>query len=477
MAKEKKIIFSNPEATIAKYSSKEVFCEDAQGTVWCNDEFYNNLVSPIMTYGEIYIISVHSPKKGDYKILLIRSDQDNFQHLYDKNGEFVRSSTKDILNDEGFSGIMHKLGYSKPDYLTQKIKMFVTGKVDDSIFDSLRFLEYVDIKEPLGQSELVFDFSEHADEVEKLFFLSDYDLYYIQCALSDNSNCEIGDDPGFLLDDQFAEGNTILPEYFYEDNQAKELAKKIYKFFKPNFDFENMGGQQAREVNRILVGMFRDELFDFMDTQVNYADKASFVAMRKNIFEDLEKIKERTGLMWNPLTGEVRIKLVDAFAFLIQNGSSYDNFHDAVSTFFERANFGISGYNEDRWDFFNEDNFDTEGFSNEVLPILEEIFNKINSPKVRDSLGVYKFIADNSDYRGEMKNPTTGVSYRIDKIDYENGTISFSKWGEWRPKQTTMTNQEFVDWMTNEKLNLESYSILLSLQQILSDDPRKNRLT
>jgi len=182
-------------------------------------------------------------------------------------------------------------------------------------------------------------------------------------------------------------------------------------------------------------------------------------------------------LMWNPLSGEVRIKLVDAFTFLIQNDSSHHNFHDVVSTFFERANFGISGYNEDRWDFFNEDNFDTKGFSNEVLPILEEIFNKINSPKVRDSLGVYKFIADNSDYRGEMKNPTTGVSYRIDKIDYENGTISFSKWGEWRPKQTTMTNQEFVDWMTNEKLNLESYSILLSLQQILSDDPRKNRLT
>jgi hypothetical protein len=102
MAKEKKIIFSNPEATIAKYSSKEVFCEDAQGTVWCNDEFYNNLVSPIMTYGEIYIISVHSPIKGDYKILLIRSDNEGFRPLYDKNGEFVRSSSEKIFNDEKF---------------------------------------------------------------------------------------------------------------------------------------------------------------------------------------------------------------------------------------------------------------------------------------------------------------------------------------------------------------------------------------
>lgn len=477
MAKEKKIIFSNPEATIAKYSSKEVFCEDAQGTVWCNDEFYNNLVSPIMTYGEIYIVSVHSPIKGDYKILLIRSDNEGFRPLYDKNGEFVRSSSEKIFNDEKFVTILNKLTYSRPDYLAEKIRMFVTGKVDDSIFDSLRFLEYVDIKEPLGQSELVFDFSERDDEVEKLFFLSDYDLHYIKCALDDDLDCEIGDDTDYLLNENFAEGYAILPGYFYQDNQAKELAKKIYKFFKPNFDFEDFGTHQAREVNLILIKMFENELYDFMSTQVIFADKASLLAMRKDILENLEKVKQQTGLRWNPLSGEVRIKLSDAFAFLIQSDSSYYNFHDVMSSFFEKANFGLNGYNEDRNEFFNEDNFDTEEFSKEVLPILEDIYNKINFPRVRESLGVYKFIADNSNYRGELKNPITGASYGIDEINYQNGTISFSEWVTWRRKKYTMTNQEFVDWMTNEKLKLESQDILLSLQQILSDDPRKNRLT
>jgi hypothetical protein len=148
-----------------------------------------------------------------------------------------------------------------------------------------------------------------------------------------------------------------------------------------------------------------------------------------------------------------------------------------MSSFFEKANFGLDGYDEDRNEFFNEDNFDTEEFSKEVLPILEDIYNKINFPRVRESLGVYKFIADNSNYRGELKNPITGASYRIDEINYQNGTISFSEWITGRRKKYTMTNQEFVDWMTNEKLKLESQDILLSLQQILSDDPRKNRLT
>lgn len=477
MAKAKKIIFSIPEATIVKYSSKEAFCEDAQGTVWCDDEFYNNLVSPILTYGEIYIISVHSPIKGDFKILLIRSDQDNYQHLYDKNGEFVRSSNKDILNDEEFSVIMHKLQYSRPDYLVEKLKMFVTGRVDDSIFDSIPFLEYVDVKEPIGQSELVFDFSEHDDEVEKLFYLYDYDLYYIKCAYNLDPTCEIGEDPGFLLDDQFAEGDSILPDYFYQDNQAKQLAKKIYKLFDPNFNFENRGFDEWKKVNSLLVKMFREELYDFMRTQVHYADKASYVAMRKEILEDLEEIKRRTGLMWNPSFGEVRVKLGDAFAFLTQNNLSYVNFLNAMSDYFEKANHRISGYNEGRWEFFDEDNFDTEGFSIEVLPILENIFNELNSPKLRESLKVYQFLTDNFGRGSKLINPTTKEDYRIDKIDLENGTISFSSWGGYRTNQFTMTNQEFVDWMTNEKLKLESQNILLSLQQILSDDQRKNRLT
>jgi hypothetical protein len=58
MAKAKKIIFSIPEASIVKYATKEAFCEDAQGTVWCDDEFYFNYVLPIISWGEIYIIFV-----------------------------------------------------------------------------------------------------------------------------------------------------------------------------------------------------------------------------------------------------------------------------------------------------------------------------------------------------------------------------------------------------------------------------------
>ena len=477
MAKQKKVIFSIPEATITKYSSKEAFCEDAQGTVWCDDEFYNNLVSPILTYSEIYIVSIHSPRKGDFKILLIRSGQDNFQHLYDKNGEFVRSSTKDILNNVEFSNIMHKLQSSRPDFLTEKIKMFVSGKVDDSIFDSIPFLEYVDVKEPLGQSELVFDFSEREDEVEDLFDLQEYDLHHIQCALNPELQCEIGEDPSWILDDQFAEGDALLPDYFYQDNQAKQLAEKIYKLIAPNFNFENPVFGESKKVNSLLVKMFRDEMYDFIRTHVLYSDEASFVAMRKEILEDLEKLKKRTGLMWNPSTGEVRIKLSDAFAFLTQNNLSYSNLLSAMGDYFKKLNPGMSGYNENRYDFFNEDNFDTEEFSTEVLPILENIFNKLNSPKLRESLKVYEFLADKFGAFGRVTNPTTGEQYRIDKIDPEKGTISFSSWEGFRSKEITLTNQEFVDWMTNEKLKLESQNILLSLQEILSDDPRKNRFT
>ena len=231
MAKAKKIIFSIPEASIVKYATKEAFCEDAQGTVWCDDEFYFNYVSPIISWGEIYIIFVNSPQKGDFKLLLIRSENQSRQFYdYASGAQGSITTSGDIINNEKFINELNKLIYSKPDYLVEKIKMFLTGRVDDSIFDSLPFLDYVNIKEPLGASELVFDFSDNEDEVVALFGLEEWDLSQITCALNYDESCEIGEDPLYLKDDLFASGELILANYFPRDNQAHELIKKIYYF-------------------------------------------------------------------------------------------------------------------------------------------------------------------------------------------------------------------------------------------------------
>ena len=101
MAKAKKIIFSIPEASIVKYATKEAFCEDAQGTVWCDDEFYFNYVSPIISWGEIYIIFVNSPQKGDFKLLLIRSENQSRQFYYYASGAQGSIKTSgDIINNK-----------------------------------------------------------------------------------------------------------------------------------------------------------------------------------------------------------------------------------------------------------------------------------------------------------------------------------------------------------------------------------------
>jgi hypothetical protein len=44
-------------------------------------------------------------------------------------------------------------------------------------------------------------------------------------------------------------------------------------------------------------------------------------------------------------------------------------------------------------------------------------------------------------------------------------------------KPLDMTFEEFKDWLESDDAVLESKNILLSLQQILEDDSRKNRAT
>ena len=479
MAKAKKIIFSIPEASIVKYATKEAFCEDALGTVWCDDEFYFNYVSPIISWGEIYIIFVNSPQKGDYKLLLIRSENQSRQFYYYASGAQGSITTSgDIINNEKFINELNKLIYSKPDYLVEKIKMFVTGRVDDSIFDSLPFLDYVNIKEPLGTSELVFDFSDNEDEVVALFGLEEWDLSHITCALSYDKSCDIGEDPLYLKDELFASGEVILANYFPRDNQAHELIKKIYYILNPNLDTNNWNEVESRKANSFLTKTFPSEMLDFFESYVKYHNKATYGAMKERVLVDLEKIKKMTGIVWNPVDGTVKVQLGDIFIFLIESDSSHDNFIDVLGKYFENQT-PISGYNEDRYDFVDNRDYyyDYEALKNEVLPILQSVYNKLNTSKFRESINIYNLIGSNLDYRLNFTNPTTNEKYRVDKIDPESGTISFTKAGMWMLNQYTMTNQEFTEWMTNEKLKLESQNVLLSLQQILSDDSRKNRLT
>jgi hypothetical protein len=60
-------------------------------------------------------------------------------------------------------------------------------------------------------------------------------------------------------------------------------------------------------------------------------------------------------------------------------------------------------------------------------------------------------------------------------LDAKKGIVKLSDYGY--SKTWEMTLEEFKDWLESDDVALESKNILLSLQQILKDDSRKNRLT
>ena len=121
-------------------------------------------------------------------------------------------------------------------------------------------------------------------------------------------------------------------------------------------------------------------MLDFFESYVKYHNKATYGAMKERVLVDLEKIKKMTGIVWNPVDGTVKVQLGDIFIFLIESNSSHDNFIDVLGKYFENHT-PISGYYEDRYDFVDNRDYyyDYEALKNEVLPILQSVYNKLKS--------------------------------------------------------------------------------------------------
>lgn len=473
MAKTKNTLFSNSDASLVRYRDKETFCEDAQGTVWCEEEFYSNYVAPILKFGEVYIVNFKADNPP-LRQLIIRLPEGN-NLLFDKEGSPTKRRSffpNDYLVRDYYWHLLDK----NPDYLAGKIRMFVSGKADQDVFKDIPYFNKIKLEEPLGRSKLVFSFQEQDGEnfMEELFALGEYDLSQIKCALDTESECTIESDPDSHME-YFADGDSSLMSYFRE-GEARELSKKIYKALKPGMNVDTVDSDELKKVNTTIEKLFNDELSSFFYEYLNYYNSASYAKMGDDVRKNLKALKDDIGVEWDPEFNKLEIQVNDLFYLLQNNKGVETNFWAVLEKYLHKTD-RFSGYDEARYEFFDDAYFDYASFEKDVLPILKKIYDKLSSPNFKDTLGVYNLIQKDTDNRGYFQNPTLKNSelYTIRYVNPDEGTITFSRIFSREPQ--TMTNQEFVDWMTNRKLNLESHDILLSLQQILSDEPRKNRLT
>jgi hypothetical protein len=167
--------------------------------------------------------------------------------------------------------------------------------------------------------------------------------------------------------------------------------------------------------------------------------------------------------------------LANLYYYIVANNLVHLSLPNALrklgNTFNSVKRFG--GWSDAKYDLVTDQFLDYSAFELSTLPILNNIKNTIsqgNINVIRDILVKY----DLETNRNENKHPKTGERYWLRDIDTENGTVTLSNSG-WGGKSWEMTFEEFKDWLENDDAVLESKEILLSLQQILENDSRKNR--
>ena len=468
MAKGKNLFFSlegKYPLSVVRYSSAELFCEDAQDTVWCNKDFFNEFVAPLLKFNEVYIFNDTGSEDKMTKKLIVRSP--SFVRMFDPSG-ITQTSLPAYT-----PGPVEELLAKRPDNLSYKIKQFLTGVVGSEIFDNIPHLSKFIYREPLGESILVFDYEDDKDIIYDMFSYDDDDMNTIECALRDEDlECEL-ENVDYFIDETFLEGYGILPSYFLDGTQAKELANKIYLNLKPDFNFDD--DEEREKINKILYNIAPEGIDDFFNAWAYYYDRSSFKAIARGIKKELAQIKEDTGFVFDPINSTVSTTLGNLYYYLFSNRGTHlpvvfsllklSNYYKSVS------NFG--GWSDAKYDLATDEFLDYYGFAQRTLPILKNIENKIkggNLDIIRDLF--LKYDLRISLYKNN-KHPKTGEPFIFKYLDAEERIVKLI----YGSKPLDMTFEEFKDWLESDDAVLESKNILLSLQQILEDDSRKNRAT
>jgi len=269
-------------------------------------------------------------------------------------------------------------------------------------------------------------------------------------------------------------GYAILSSYYPDGSKAKEFAKKIYLEIKPDFDFNTE--EDSKKVNRIIDSFASDEIYDFFSAYVYYYDRSSFKAIARAINKELAQIKEDTGFVLDPINYTITTTVGNLYYYLVSNSLTHLPLEIALtklSNYFKSvANFG--GWDEAKYDLASDEFMDWDGFEERTMPVLEAIKNKMdvrNLDALRDIFLKFNFQVN------KIKpniHPKTRDEFFIKDVDTRAETVKISDAG-WSGNLWYMTFEEFKDWLNDDNAVLESKSILLSLQQILEDDSRKNR--
>ena len=253
------------------------------------------------------------------------------------------------------------------------LRNFSKGRINkDDLYRLDDSIDYIDVKEPLGQSVITIKFNDDKELLEDID-MDEQDVWFMQ-ALNSYNGYEFMD--SYQVEQDFKEGYGI---YYDLSTENVETLKGIATTLLPNEEFNIESDGYKVELSRMLLDLFPDEMdYIFGDFSAEKEHEMNTVA-KEAIKDEFERPLEESGINLNYDMDEVEITLADLYLGALQLNMFNSEAKEIVAAIMKKAlGSNVGGWYENSYEFQDDSKFDSKSFNNYVATQFEKISDKLD---------------------------------------------------------------------------------------------------
>jgi hypothetical protein len=435
MNKYHRVVYSHSDfGKVYHYINKGSFCDDWRNTNWCRGKFEG--LDDSFTDGTVLV--VHDTRDESKSFLMLYPQKE----MYDVNGDnmdwyipmWLRGETDVSSQDDSGSNFF------------KMVRGVLKSGLDPKILERDPMVESVDVRTPVGSSEVIIDFE--GDNVLDILGLFDDDYWMINAVFNPYNSYDY--ETGDSYEDLLRDGDYFTMGGISPENHG--LVSEIYKLL-PDTKIS-----KAAILGFLMsYGDLTDIADNLQEILAGYENEAIRGGAKKSIQKIGDEYFGKQGFQVNFSRSILKTKLSNLYYQYVRNRAEHLNLKDFLQKLFYNEDGPLTGVSEDQYDYRDEDFFDGEGFNSDVNKQYLLALEKISDDMTDEKKSFIKFLVDQKYIFGQplKKVIIDGKGKFVRGYDLKTDMLILSEIsGGWGPK-TRMSRENFLNLTTNERFNFD----------------------
>jgi len=307
------------------------------------------------------------------------------------------------------------------------LRNFSKGRIDrDDLYRLDDSIDYIDKKEPLGQSIITIKFDDNKEFLEEID-LDEQDVWFMQ-ALNGYNGYDFQD--SYQIEQDFKEGYNV---YYELNDENTETLKIIATTILPDKEFTIDSEEYRSELSVMLLDLFPNEI-DYIlgDFQSEKEHEMNTVA-KKVISDEFDKPLRENGINLNYDMDEVEIALADLYLGALQLNLFNSNAKEIVTKIIQNSlGSNVGGWYENSYEYQDAQYFDSVSFNQDVERQFEKIIEKLEERSeeeytVQDYIDFRNRIVSKYKLKTWYDNPKDkNLIFMIDSFNPDNMSVKLN---------------------------------------------------